>query len=315
MRRATLGLIMAAWVGCGLEVVAADGNDVERESIIGCWQAVDDTSQHLLCEPERVLFAGSELGVRALPVASFTGRQIRVPDLGQALPGGASMPYTVEGDTLRIHVHPFLRPIEQPVVLQLVMKRITATPQSLTLQPMELGEVRKLPAVEARAITRSLEQRMERDQAARQSGAYGAEAIQAQVDDERWLRDTISAHGWIDVRRFGGDAAKAAFLIAQHSADMQLRLAAEQGLYRDLKAGQGVQGLYAWLRDRNGLYTTGRQRYGTHFRFTAEAVEILRLEDADQVDRWRREIGMPALSRHEQGLRGSYPQLEVRVQE
>lgn len=105
--------------------------------------------------------------------------------------------------------------------------------------------------------------------------------------------------GWIDVGRFGADAANAAFLLVQHSANTPLMMAALPIIEKDVKAKRLDGEPFALLYDRLQLMLGGKQRYGTQLSANdKEDLVVPALEDRKKVDEYRKELGLPPLAEY-----------------
>ncbi len=266
-------------------------------SILGTWQNTNDPLDFRLYKTGNIYQSNDNGELSVFPVLGYEEGRIVIPDLGQGMRGGFVINYTLQKDILTITkgksiLNGILRG-ERNTTFQ----RVTDDAADMTLKgtPMGPKKSRRLDKDTAKAISESLITRMQRDQKSRSSGKYGDEAIKGQADDYTWLKETIIQHGWIDTKRFGPQAVQSAFLIAQHCVDMRLRLAAQQGLKKDMESGSPVHGMHAWIYDRSRLFYRGNQRYGTHYRqLRSGAIEILPLESISKVDSWRKKARMPS---------------------
>lgn len=237
----------------------------QQEPIMGYWQHVERPDYYVGVEPKRFLRVNEGNELLVLPVADLAGDSISIPSLGQATPGAITFKYTIKDGTLNIQKHYLLKDKPDGKKIELRFKKVAQKPASLEINSLVVAEAEKLDKKTVKEIRESLRERTRRDQESRLK-PFDKAALQAQTDDFRWLKSTIKKYGWIDVERFGTRATQDAFLMAQHCLDLRLKLAAEEGMKRDLDNGQPVDGIYAWIADRNSLYLQGRQKFGTHFR-------------------------------------------------
>ncbi|WP_369360233.1 DUF6624 domain-containing protein [Streptomyces sp. cg2] len=109
------------------------------------------------------------------------------------------------------------------------------------------------------------------------------------------LTEILDAHGWPTADRFGADAARAAWLIAQH-ADRQLDVQrrALGLLERAVADGLATSRDLAFLQDRT-LVNDGREQvYGTQIAGIRNGTPIpWPCENPSQMDRRRAEVGIP----------------------
>ena len=113
-----------------------------------------------------------------------------------------------------------------------------------------------------------------------------------------WLKAEIAARGW--PQQVGDDGAAAAWLIAQHSPDLEFQKACLE-LLRGLPASQQNAQYVAYLHDRICIRQQRPQRYGTQSRPRAggEEWELFPLEDASTVNVERARIGLEPLEPHQ----------------
>lgn len=252
---------------------------------LGCWRAAPPTD---LC----VLFAADHLVLHqqgqtvVAPVRYEPGAFI-MSFMGQT----ARIPYTRSGDQLTLTVH------GQQVALQAT----TTIPASIrdAQQPFVLG-TGVADAARIAAVRQSLAQRQVEDQAVRIDPRRRSEMAKVDADNTAYLRAQVAAIGWIDVARFGVEASNTAFLLVQHSGDLQFMQACLPAIERDLKAKRLPDGQpYALLYDRVQLYLGKPQRFGSQLvsSSTGEMV-VYDLEDPAHVDQRRAAIGMVPLAQY-----------------
>ena len=229
-----------------------------------------------------------------------------VSDLGQALPQGFTISFSVDNGELALNNPPVLERGSLTFAARRTFKRMAKAPKALKIKAMPSGKQERLSRSQVTSLTGELKKRQARDQALRRDPArFHREGREGQMTDYVWLKETVRKYGWIDVERFGMTGTFAAFLIAQHSCDMRLRLTALEGIEKDYKAKKPVDRMYAWLHDRNALYLQGTQRYGTHFRRGADgAFSILPLENPKRVEHYRRAVRMQSLAAYKKQLEG-----------
>ena len=176
--------------------------------------------------------------------------------------------------------------------------RLSTVPPELELKPFPLGEAKALPPERIQEIQRELQERAARDQEVRRDPARQGEMAGVDSENTAYLKSLVQQIGWIDVPRFGSGTSVDAFLLLQHSGDLELKLAALSFIERDLKHTEGSQS-YALFYDRLQLDLGKKQRYGTQFRPDAEGNPyVLPLEDPARVDEFLKEIGLPPLEKY-----------------
>lgn len=122
-----------------------------------------------------------------------------------------------------------------------------------------------------------------------------------------WLKLQIAARGWPD--QVGGDGAAAAWLIAQHSPDLEFQKLCLE-LLRDLPDSNVNAQYIAYLHDRICIRQGKAQRYGTQLRprVSGDGLELFPLEDASSVNVDRTRIGLEPLEPHQlHGVASGHP--------
>ncbi|MCH8543230.1 MAG: hypothetical protein LAT61_06660 [Alcanivorax sp.] len=111
------------------------------------------------------------------------------------------------------------------------------------------------------------------------------------------LKEIIRNNGWPGMSLVGEDAAKAAWLIAQHSVSDFVFMAECASLLEDAVAAGDVAGWQlAFLQDRVCTLSGRPQCYGTQFDIDAEGWPIpFPIEDGDTVNERRARLGLNSL--------------------
>ena len=111
------------------------------------------------------------------------------------------------------------------------------------------------------------------------------------------LRQLVSLEEWPKRSEVGETAATTVFLIVQHAVqDPAFQIGALRAMKTAVDAGEANPRQYALLYDRVMLFTTGRQRYGSQFVCRQGRYVPDDLEDAQNVDRIRSEVGLGSLA-------------------
>lgn len=111
------------------------------------------------------------------------------------------------------------------------------------------------------------------------------------------LREIIATHGWPGFSLVGERGAFAAWRIAQHSIGEPAFMRQCRGLLRQASEnGDAHAWQHAYLDDRIRILEGLPQRYGTQFRDGENGPEPAPLEDAENVEARRQELGLPPLS-------------------
>jgi hypothetical protein len=168
-------------------------------------------------------------------------------------------------------------------------------PPEVDLKPLSLGEPDRLSDERRHRIREELAERAEKDQEARREPSRRDEIPAIDAVNTSYLKALVQDVGWIDVGRFGEDAAHHAFLLVQHSMDLPLMMAVLPRIEADVASGSGLGVELALLHDRVQLLLGERQRYGTNWVETDDGRRLLPLEDPERVDEFRKELGLPPL--------------------
>lgn len=165
--------------------------------------------------------------------------------------------------------------------------------------------------------TTELVERGERDQEIRRRLGKGNQsdvlAEMRRIDEENtaFIRELMATAGWPDSRRFGDDAANAAFLLVQHSGDLPLMWTAREALRTEVRGNRFAVDRLALLHDRLQLSLGYPQRFGSQIHSYEGGVQCLApLEDPERVDAWRAEADLPPLAEYLQMFeeRGKVPE-------
>ncbi|HKI05489.1 MAG TPA: DUF6624 domain-containing protein [Thermoanaerobaculia bacterium] len=195
-------------------------------------------------------------------------------------------------------------------------QKLPQQPLSLKLLPLRVPKPTMVPIDRAQQIEGELGHRLRRDQITQRgqfeelwgkrrkpgAGSFDAEDLRllaVKSDNTAYLKSLIAEVGWVDSQRFGSTAADAAFLLAQHSQDLPLMLAALPEIKEEVDAGRLEGETYALLYDRIQLLLGKPQRYGTRMgQDVAGKPVVLLTEEPDKVDTRRRDLGMTPLSQY-----------------
>lgn len=122
------------------------------------------------------------------------------------------------------------------------------------------------------------------------------------------LREIILRVGWPGETLVGKDGAHAAWRIAQHSiGEPAFMRACHKLLDEASQRGEAPRWQYAMMDDRIRAFEGLPQRYGSQLRDTVNGLAPYPLEDANQVEQWRAEVGLPRLGELLSGLREEPP--------
>lgn len=118
------------------------------------------------------------------------------------------------------------------------------------------------------------------------------------------LREACTWLAWPGIPQVGEDGARAAWLFAQHAdARPELQRMFLERLAAAVERGEASPVHLAYLQDRVAIHAGRPQRYGTQF---DENLQPLPIEDADEVDQRRAEVGLGPLSEYAEQLAEVY---------
>ncbi len=121
------------------------------------------------------------------------------------------------------------------------------------------------------------------------------------------LREIVLAQGWPDTASVGLDGVVAAFMLVQH-ADQDP--AFQEEMLPHVEAAHRHDGLpgecVAMLTDRILVAKGERQIYGTQSRVVDGVVKIAAVEDPDNLDQRRAQLGMVPIAEYEAMLASMY---------
>lgn len=125
-----------------------------------------------------------------------------------------------------------------------------------------------------------------------------AEVARIDAENTQWLKDIVSERGWLTYSDVGVDGGDAAWLILQHAdADPALQRRC-LNLMTTLPKNEVSQTSVAMLTDRVLLAEGKNQIYGTQFVVRNGEWVPLRLEDSQNVDVRRAEVGLPPMAEY-----------------
>ncbi len=268
-------------------------------AIIGSWQAKEGMVRF---EPGRLMeYSKGRLAI--LRIVKIEDQKVVLMIMGQT----AAMKYKIEGGEL------VLTDKDQTTRY----KRLDKTPVELVgPKPLALPQAAKLAPDKVKTACESLEKLYKDDQSARSGKASVEEVLKVQAENTKGLKMLLAEVGWIDVARFGAKASNQALMLAQHSGDLPLMMAALVEVKKDVKdQAMDAQG-YAMLYDRLQLMLGEKQRYGTQVGKTgASDYAILPLEDPAKVNDFRKEIGLFPLEDYVKDLKKKFNVTDIKVME
>jgi hypothetical protein len=121
------------------------------------------------------------------------------------------------------------------------------------------------------------------------------------------LKEIIDKRGWPGRSLVGEDGAHAAWLLVQHAdRDRELQKRCLKLLEKAVKAGEASGVDLAYLTDRVLVAENKKQLYGTQFRVKDGKLEPSPIEDEANVDRRRKEVGLPSLAEYRKMIEEIY---------
>jgi hypothetical protein len=109
------------------------------------------------------------------------------------------------------------------------------------------------------------------------------------------LEEIIDEHGWPGKTLVGEDAASAAWLIVQHTADRKFQKRALE-LMQEAGPDEVDQSDLAYLIDRDRVFDEKKQVYGTQFHCVDGEHQPYPIADAEDVDERRAKVGLHPLA-------------------
>ena len=289
---------LAAGCAQAVEAPSARAPSLPPEEFAGCWQEVAAPDHYLLLEADRLreLHAG-ELSFERVVYDIDHLVRIRWAHRQRCdLSFDGELLVVASGET----------------TAQFRSVAADAVPATLEPKALPFAPAATLPAERVAALQAELVKRREIDQAVRTDASRHDEMEAVDRDNTAWLAKLAEEIGWIDVGRFGADAAGAAFLIVQHSGDLPLMQAALPLIEHDVRQN-GLNGQnYALLFDRLQVNLGRRQRYGSQLGSDETGrLVVIGLEDRANVEQLRKSLKMQPLKAYLDFFRNGPPPQQV----
>jgi hypothetical protein len=164
------------------------------------------------------------------------------------------------------------------------------------------------PDVKDPVLRKELLAKMMTDQAARMKlieagNPPPARELKALVDidaeNRAWLKGVIEKHGWPGKTLVGEDGAHAAWLLVQHAdADVPFQRKCLDLLKDAVKAREATGTDLAYLTDRVLVAEGKKQLYGTQLEQKDGKLIPKRIENPDEVDNRRKEVGLMPMAEY-----------------
>jgi uncharacterized protein DUF6624 len=113
------------------------------------------------------------------------------------------------------------------------------------------------------------------------------------------MKEIIDKHGWPGKSLVGDDGAHSAWLLVQHAdKDREFQKRCLALLERAVKAREASAADLAYLTDRVRVGENKKQVYGTQFRLVDGKWQPFPIEDEENVDERRKEVGLSTLAEY-----------------
>jgi hypothetical protein len=156
----------------------------------------------------------------------------------------------------------------------------------------------------------------ERDQAARNACPTGSSDEQMKcylkISDEidkphtQRLNEIVRSYGVPDAKLVGADGMEAYYLLLQHSNDLNLKQKSLKGIENAFRAKQLSPFDYANFTDRLCVNLGKLQVYGSNFDFKNGKLVMSPTKDVKNLDKRRKEIGLPPITEYMKMLEEMY---------
>jgi hypothetical protein len=273
-------LVVASWLVLAGAVAAQQAPQAKAGALLGSWTGLSNTKRSLVHFDEKKCFLYEDNRLQVF-AASYDADKVILRSLGR------SMVWKVRFETAMLTL------ASADGQMQLRFRKLAQMPAELEPRPLALGKPMALPEEKVRRIQEELAKRLVEDQAVRKEAPRFKDMPRVDADNTAYLTRLTQELGWIDAARFGPEAANAAFLIAQHSGDLPLMLAALPGIETDMKARRVDAQYYALLYDRLQLLLGEKQKYGTQLGQNDRGeMVILPIANRERLEELRRELGL-----------------------
>jgi len=108
----------------------------------------------------------------------------------------------------------------------------------------------------------------------------------------KWLKQIVDSIGWPTKAMVGTDGLMAAFIIVQHSLDYEWQDSVLPFIKKQAMDGDLPKEEYAMLQDRVLMREGKPQMYGTQFTVAHDSQVVYQIEDPQNLDKRRKEMGM-----------------------
>jgi len=120
------------------------------------------------------------------------------------------------------------------------------------------------------------------------------------------MKEIVQKHGWPGRSLVGDDGAKNAFLlVVQSNVDRDFQKTCLKLMEKEAAKGEVEWKDVAFLTDQLRVLDGFKQRYGTQVKINKGKVTFYAIEDEKNVDKRRKEIGLPPLADFKKQLEDS----------
>ncbi|NOX43921.1 MAG: hypothetical protein GXP19_09355 [Gammaproteobacteria bacterium] len=129
------------------------------------------------------------------------------------------------------------------------------------------------------------------------------------IDDRntKKIKDIVAGNGWPTKELVGVEGVSAAFIIVQHSLDLNFQESMLSNLGKSYERNEGISGQQlALLTDRVLLARGKKQTYGTQVAVENNEIIFKPIEDKKIVDKLRAKMKMPPLAFYKKVMEEAY---------
>jgi len=125
----------------------------------------------------------------------------------------------------------------------------------------------------------------------------------------KWLKEVVDKYGWPGRSLVGDDGAHSAWLLVQHAdKDREFQKKCLELMKELAPKGEVSRADVAYLTDRILVAENKKQIYGTQFHNVNGKMEPVPIEDEANVEKRRKEAGLPTMEEYRQIVEKTYTQ-------
>jgi hypothetical protein len=133
--------------------------------------------------------------------------------------------------------------------------------------------------------------------------------LQIDHSNTKWLKEVIDKYGWPCRSMVGDDGAHSAWLLVQHADnDREFQKSCLEMMKKLAPQGEVSKSDLAYLTDRILVAENKKQIYGTQFHSVSGKMEPAPIEDEENLDKRRKEAGLPSMAEYRQVVEKTYSQ-------